>query len=215
MRSAITTGKAAAKRILPEKWIASLRRKIVWLRRQRVRIFGPASVYMVRDDLENLPPVELPEGYQVTPVTPQTEMDFLKVLSGSLRESANLAWYRRLQDDPEYDPRNLLLVRKGETPVAAVVAWQKTWEGEKVGQPHTLGVDPDFRGQGLARAVMILSLHRSRERGFKRALFITEDHFIPALSLYLSLGAKPVYFNWFHKRRWEKILRKIRSSVRK
>jgi ribosomal protein S18 acetylase RimI-like enzyme len=169
---------------------------------------------MILDDLENLPPVDLTEDYHVTPVTPGTEMDFVKVMRRSLVETADLAWYREsFQDHPEYDPRNLLIIRKGDTPVAVVVAWQMTWEGETVGQPHDAGVDADFRGQGLGRAAMILSLHRSRERGFKRALLTTEDHLTPALSLHLSLGFKPVYFNRFHRRRWKKILRNTRSPA--
>jgi ribosomal protein S18 acetylase RimI-like enzyme len=170
-------------------------------------------VYLVHD-LENLPPLEIPDGYHATSVTPGAEMDFQKVVTRSFREASYADWYRRIQDDPEYDPRNFLMIRKGEIPVAVVVAWQRTFEGEKVGQLHVLAVDPDFRGQGLAQAMMLLCLIRSRERGFKRMVIVTEDDFIPAISLYLSYGAKPVYFNWFHRRRWRRILRNTRSRAR-
>jgi len=78
---------------------------------------------MIGDDLENLPALELPEDFHVTPVIPGSEMDFLRVVRRSSRETADIAWYREgSHDDPEYDPQNLLIIRKGADRVAVVVA---------------------------------------------------------------------------------------------
>jgi mycothiol synthase len=92
-------------------------------------------------------------------------------------------------------------------------AWQTTWEGLKIGLIHNVGVDTDFLGLGLGRAVTIFALDRLRERGFERALLATEDYRLPAINLYLSLGFRPVCFNWFHERRWMRILQRARPAT--
>jgi hypothetical protein len=45
------------------------------LRRLRESIFGPTSVCMILNDLENLRPVQFSEDDHARPVTPGTEMD--------------------------------------------------------------------------------------------------------------------------------------------
>jgi mycothiol synthase len=141
-------------------------------------------------------------------------MDYVQVIQESLAESADEAWYcEAFKDDPDYDPRNLLIVRDGDVPIAVAAAWQIEWEGRKIGLIHNVGVATDYLGKGLGRIVTILALHRLRERGFQRVLLSSEDHRIPALSLYLSLGFEPVYFSWLHRRRWKKILQNTRSRT--
>lgn len=207
MQRTITTAAAAAKKILPRMWF-------VWLKDHWVRSLGPASIHMILDDLENLPSVELPEAYHVTSVEPGGEMDYVSVVRASLDPAADGVWFREsFQGDPEYDPRNLLIIRKGDAPVAVAAAWQTTWEGGKIGLIHNVGVDADFLGQGLGRAVTILALQRLRERGFKRALLASEDYRIPALSLYLSLGFRPVHFSLLHKWRWRRIRQRAHAAT--
>ena len=45
-----------------------------------------------------------------------------------------------------------------------------------------------------------------RERGYKSVVLSTDDERIPALTLYYSLGFRPVYSHESHKARWEAVL---------
>lgn len=140
------------------------------------------------------------------------DLDYVRVMQRSLLESADAQWFREtFSDDPDYDPENLLIIFVDEQPIAATAAWQAEWDGRPVGLIHMVGVDREHRGQGLGRLILLLALHRLKERGFHKVLLRTEDSRIPALRLYLSLGFEPVVLNARHEARWREILSDVRE----
>lgn len=74
------------------------------------------------------------------------------------------------------------------TPVAFALGWYD--EDNRLGEFEPLGTDPDFRQQGLGRALLLLGLKRFREAGATEAIVGSrgdDGHPLPRL-LYKSVG---------------------------
>jgi ribosomal protein S18 acetylase RimI-like enzyme len=195
------------KKYLPEKLAALLRK---WGN----KIIGSTSLRLALKELSTVPPVRLPSGYYSAALSPGHEMDYVRVIQRSLAADADMAWFgRHFSDDPEYDPDNLLLIYEDTLPVAAAAAWHAAAGQHKTGLVHMVGVDRQYQGRGLGRAVTLLALHRLQERGFHEVLVETEEVRVAALGLYLSLGFKPLCRNRSEEKRWKRVIRKTGLSM--
>lgn len=197
------------RKLLPEPAVQALKR---WVD----RFAGPEHLHMMREGLDDLPAARLPEGYRMKPPAEDPREEYLRVMRRCLVENAGDAWFRNVfSGDPRYDPADLLIVRRDGEPVAAAAAWHRAWQGRRVGLVHWVGVDPSCRRQGVGRALVLLVLARLREKGFREALLLTEDHRIAALRLYLSLGFRPVMLHGTHRLRWARARRRVARAGRR
>jgi len=73
------------------------------------------------------------------------------------------------------------------------------------GYVHWVGTDPDAQRGGLARLLMQRVLQTFADLGLDGAVLETDDHRLPALRLYLSLGFEPVPWHESHTERWEMV----------
>ncbi len=174
------------------------------------RIIGPPSLSMILSDLEGLPQASLPDGYLFRAMVPGSETDYVRVMQRTLIANADMAWFRRtFQDDPAYDPDNLVLILNENGPVAAGAAWHAEGRQQGVGLVHMIGVVQEHRAHGVGRALVLWVLERLKARGFDQALLQTEDFRVPAIRLYLSLGFRPVFVHRTHRLRWKRIMGKV------
>ena len=60
--------------------------------------------------------------------------------------------------------------------------------------------------EGMKEAMLSL-----RDRGYKTAVLSTDDERIAALSLYYSLGFRPIYEHESHPARWEAVIKTIKK----
>jgi ribosomal protein S18 acetylase RimI-like enzyme len=201
----------AASRI--RKYFTSIFRKLLPERVARARtdqLIGSETISLLLSDLSAIPPIRIPPGYHSATLSPGHEMDYVRVMRQSLAAEADMEWFcRTFSDAPDYTADNLLLIYKDTRPIAAAAAWQALSEGKKTGLVHMLGVDRNYQGRGLGRVMLLLVLHRLKERGFHSVIAAAEDVRIPAISLYLSLGFKPHYRNRLDELRWRKVLSRI------
>lgn len=169
--------------------------------------------YVVEMRLKNLgrlPPVRLPAGFHASTLKPGKEKDYTEVMRRSLKEKADLFFFQQnFSKHAEYDPENLILIYREETPVAAAAAWQVMREKKCIGLLRDVGVVRDFQGRGLGRQVSLLALHRLRDRGFHEVMLKTHNYRLRAIRLYLSLGFEPWHSLWAGKRKWKRLLKKI------
>ncbi|MBC7235265.1 MAG: Nif3-like dinuclear metal center hexameric protein, partial [Chloroflexi bacterium] len=130
------------------------------------------SVHMRRDDLEDLPPLEIPAGYTLRPMAADEAWAYIQVMNRSnYAGEIGEEWFeQQFSSDPEYDPSYLQIIWKGKEPVAAAGAWHREIEGERWGMIHWVGVVREERGKGLGKAVTLAALHKLKERGFSRAM---------------------------------------------
>jgi mycothiol synthase len=70
----------------------------------------------------------------------------------------------------------------------AAFCWTKVHREPPLGEIYVIGVDPDFQGRGLGRALTLAGLEHLATRGIPTAMLYVEATNTPALVLYRSLG---------------------------
>jgi mycothiol synthase len=173
-------------------------------------LFGSETIYLILRDLGNLPPVILDKAYTFKTIAEGNEMDYIHVIRNTFYKNADINWFREsFLEDANYDPENQIIIWKGKEPIAVATAWQVNFNDKPVGMIHMLGVSESYQGQGIGRQIALITLYRLKERGFKEAIVGTQDYRIPAICLYHSLGFRPLFLHWTHKKRWKRISAEI------
>ncbi len=92
----------------------------------------------------------------------------------------------RREREPWFDPGGFLLHEAGTR--LAAFCWTKVHLNPVLGEIYVIGVDPDYQGRGLGRALTRVGLGHLATRGVPTAMLYVERTNIPALVLYRSLG---------------------------
>ncbi len=156
---------------------------------------------MLRPTLDDLPPIRLPDGLELRPVTPERAREVLLADFEAFqdhwgaRESTE-ADIRRVLGDPETD----------------LSLWQVAWDGDAIagsvlpaifrddnaamgverGWLDRVSVRRPWRRRGLARALMVAALAELRRRGMTEAMLgVDAENPTGALGLYEGLGFRP------------------------
>ena len=61
-----------------------------------------------------------------------------------------------------------------------------------------VGVHKDAQGMGAGKRISLAALNSLKQRGYKTAVLSSDDHRIPAIKLYLSVGFEPVILDESH-----------------
>ncbi|GAA1146114.1 mycothiol synthase [Ornithinicoccus hortensis] len=147
-----------------------------------------------------LPEVDLPEGFAVRPF--QVGQDEQAWLAVNARSFAAHAEQGRMTltdltdriNEPWFDPHGFLLVEdhNGDGPPRlAGFHWTKvesSGQGPTSGEVYVVGVDPDYQGRGLGKAVTVLGLRHLRACGLDTATLYVDGDNEPALATYHRLG---------------------------
>ncbi len=97
---------------------------------------------------------------------------------------------------PSYSPTNIIVAYERDRPVAYI--WlradldekQVFNEGGRKGQIYMLGVDPDYRGRGIGKKVLLAGLYHLKSQGFQIIELTVDSKNKAACSLYRSVGFK-------------------------
>ena len=156
-------------------------------------------------DLSALPPLAPKDGITVRTHREGDEAAWEEIVESAFGYHYDFDLLIRLGG---YDPDYVIYAEKDGRLIATASAVENpAYPGE--GWFRMVGAHRNARGLGAGRLVCLAALHSLRERGYKSALLSTDDERIPALTLYYSLGFRPVYAHKSHKARWEAILPKI------
>ena len=153
-------------------------------------------------DLSDLPPIELPNGITLRTHRDGDEAAWESIIESAFNQHHDFGLLIRLGG---YDPSYVIYAEKdGELIATATGVENPAYPGE--GWFRMIGAHKNARGLGAGRLVCLATLHALRDRGSKSVVLSTDDERIPALTLYYSLGFRPVYSHESHKARWEALL---------
>jgi mycothiol synthase len=150
----------------------------------------------------SLPAVTLPDGFTVRHfIVGQDEEAWLGVNARAFADHAEQGRLTRHDLDlrvaePWFDATGFILVEdtRGATPVLAASHWTKIVASARPrmrptqGEVYVVGVDPEYQGLGLGRAVTILGLEHLRERGVTEAMLFVDGDNTAAIATYSRLG---------------------------
>jgi ribosomal protein S18 acetylase RimI-like enzyme len=157
---------------------------------------------MVRPDLEDIPEAPLPEGMVVR--TPgedemraiwEAEVEAFRDHLGAAPGTEND--YREFLEFPWNDPTLWRVAWDGDRVAGQVRSFINENEnrefGRKRGHVENISVRRPYRRRGLARALIVQSLHAVRERGMEdAALGVLTQNLHGALDLYRGVGFRVV-----------------------
>ncbi len=105
---------------------------------------------------------------------------------------------------PNSSPDNIFLIFDSDKPVGycwtRIEVWKKA-QGEGTGRIYMLGVDPDYRGRGLGRQLLLAGLSYLRNKSLRVGVLTVDSENKAARSLYRSVGFKLWKSSlWYEKR---------------
>jgi ribosomal protein S18 acetylase RimI-like enzyme len=157
---------------------------------------------MVRPDLESIPGAPLPEGLEVRSV----KMDDLHTIRDASAEAFRDHWgfneeneptVEQWVENPNFDPSLWRVAWEGGQVAGMVLSYIDVRENQEYnrmrGWTEEICVRRPWRRRGLARALLVQSLHAVRERGMQEAaLGVDTQNVSGALNLYESVGFRAV-----------------------
>ena len=165
---------------------------------------------MVRPNLNGLPELEIPEGYEIRTYLEGDDVHWANVISASFGGKRTAEdTHRDIIDRDVFDPEGLYFAIYQGTPVGTTCAWKNTLDETEVGVVHMVGVDSAHAGHRLGQCVTLCVLLYFQEHGFKCAILNTDDFRLPALKTYLNLSFLPLYVDPDHPGRWRQIFEKL------
>jgi mycothiol synthase len=152
----------------------------------------------VRPDLENIPALCLPPAVEVRPVQPE----HMRLIWEASNEAFRDHWgyipdpwesYEQMMSGPDFDPSLWRVAWQGDDVVGMVLSFINKDENEKYsrkrGFTENICVRRPWRKQGVAKALIALSLTAIKERGMTEAgLGVDAENISGALQLYKSMG---------------------------
>jgi ribosomal protein S18 acetylase RimI-like enzyme len=157
---------------------------------------------MVRPDLENIPDIPLPPGLEVRPVLPAHYRAVWDASNVAFRDH----WgyipepdeeFEKMQQSPLFDPSLWRVAWDGDQVAGMVLSFINKAEneeyGRKRGYTENICTLRPYRGKGLAKALIALSLRTLKERGMEHAaLGVDAENISGALQLYKNMGYQVV-----------------------
>lgn len=166
---------------------------------------------MVRPNLDNLPKIELPSGYQLRTYQEGDEIHWANIISDSFggRERTAQDTQNEITHRDVFVPDGLYFITYQDIPIATACAWRQSVEETDVGYVHMVGVVGKHTGMKLGKWVSLAVLYYFQENGFTCSMLDTDDFRIPAIKTYLNLGFIPVYVDNTQTKRWKDIFKTL------
>ncbi len=115
--------------------------------------------------------------------------------------------------DDAYLPQRIWFITHGDDAVATAAAYYRPAFLDGYGMIHFVGVVPGHRGLGLGHTVTVAALRRMVAEQRAGAWLSTDDHRIPAVKTYISLGFEPLLVHAGQPERWKNVLAQIEPHL--
>jgi GNAT superfamily N-acetyltransferase len=152
------------------------------------------SVRMIHDNLEQTPTFDCPEPYRILPYRSGWEDDWLRIheRSDQLNVFTPFVFVDQFgRDSSLLADRQFYLVDAESMPVGTATAWVET-RGAHTGRVHWVAILPEHQGKGLAKPLLTTVCQKLLSLGHRKGCLSTSTARIPAISLYLRFGFRPL-----------------------
>lgn len=166
------------------------------------------SVTFNRSLNDPLNPPVIPDGFVIRPLAGEQELntyvDLHRKAFGT--DQMTREFRQSIMVSPEYNPQLDLVAQSPEGRLAAFCVCQinsseNAAKGEAAGMTDPVGVHPDFRGRGLAKALMQEGLIQLKIRGMDSARLCTRSDNTAMIGLARFMGFKEIYRKiWFSRK---------------
>ena len=170
------------------------------------------QMILPREVLENPPEAEVPAGYTLRTYRP----DDAEALIALERKAGFDNWNRELLDEMLACalPRGIFVVEHEGGLVATAMATHNPTDRHPFGgELGWVAGDPAHSGRGLGRAVCAAVIRRYSQAGYERVYLKTDDHRLPAISIYLRLGYEPYMYAPGMEERWQAVRQNLRGGL--
>jgi len=162
-----------------------------------------AGVQLVRPNLEEIPEIPLPEGFEIRRIEASDHTMHRRVWEAATRAFAESYGEQAQTEDQfdrwlksdEFNPPLWRVAFHGDAIAAQILNYMGELEpdGSRIGWTESISTQPEFRRLGLARALLAESLRTVRDAGATKAA-LGADSLNPnrAQSLYESMGFEVV-----------------------
>ena len=154
-----------------------------------------ALLNMVRENLDDLPRYELPQGYSLRWYRPGDEESWLRihVEADKYGTFTPASFDEQFGENPGSLPQRQCYLCDGQGhPIGTATAWFIDYQGRPHGRVHWVAILSAFQGRGLAKPLLAGVCTRLKDLGHDRAFLTTNTPRIPAIRLYLKFGFTPV-----------------------
>jgi mycothiol synthase len=175
------------------------------------------TIRMDGPPLTDIPEPQLPPGYELRAGAENLAETWVRAINAAFGDKDPWTVERfeaSFANQPQFDPEGFFFVWHGDEPVATAFAWRDAPEEDTWGRVHWVGVTPEHRGKGLARAVVTAVMRHHAARGMKRVFLETQGFRQPAIRLYLSLGFRPAPRNEEEEAIWERVMGEVTGGTR-
>jgi len=153
---------------------------------------GNILVEMVREDLENIPQFDLPDGYALHWYQPGDEEHWVCIQRQADQFNAITSALFNQQFGTDFkllEQRQCYLLNPRKEFIGTATAWfDDNFEEAPIGRVHWVALLPDFHGRGLSKPLMTAVCRRLRELGHRRVYLRTSSARVAAIALYLRFG---------------------------
>ena len=103
-----------------------------------------------------------------------------------------------------YSPQDVVLKYDGDKVISycwtKTIGESETATGKKSGRVFMLGVDPDYRGQGIGKGVLLVGLLHLKNKGLQVVKLTVDSRNKAACALYQSIGFRAKTSSlWYEK----------------
>lgn len=168
-----------------------------------------SQLHMKRADLENLPPLELPDGYTLREYSNGDKNGIAALLQATFGD----VWTgERVIGEfvKREDVVKTYVITHGDEIVATASAVVNETLGS-AGYVHYVAASPHHAGKKLGLLASLATLHEFARLGCTSAVLDTDDERLPAVKTYLNLGFVPHYTDDTHEERWKIVMEKLKS----
>lgn len=170
---------------------------------------------MIRSHFEDLPDLDIPEGYELRAYRPGDEAAWAGIMNTGLGSGWTA---ERCEEEltglPRFRPDGLFFVTRQGEPVGSACAWPDAPDDYARAQVHMVCVKPEHRGRRLGRVLCVAVLRYMRDHGFQSAYLTTDDFRLAAVKEYFDLGFEPDYVEESHRARWARVIAELGLTAR-